>query len=218
MVHALRSGEGVGGTVAPAVKTRRSPLLLGTAVAVVALVASVGAAATVSALRDDDTSERPSVEAELRFLPEDAENPLEVAPTTGTPVPESTWEKLDGTGLGSFADYEGTPVVVNFFGSWCVPCREEMPAFQSVFESLGGEVAFLGLAVQETAKASKAFVEEVGTTYDVGRDPSGTLTSYFGAVRFPSTFFVSADGNIVAARAGELDEDELRELIAEHLR
>lgn len=217
MVHATGVGPQGGGTVAGAVKTRRNPLLLGTVVAVVALLASVGAAAAVSVLRDDGTEER-DVEAELRFLPEDSENPLEAAPTTGTPVPTSTWEKLDGSGLGSFADYEGTPVVVNFWGSWCAPCREEMPAFQRVFESLRGEVAFLGLAVQETAKASRAFVEEVGTTYDVGRDPAGKLTSFFGAVRFPSTFFVDAAGNIVAARAGELDEDELRALIDEHLR
>lgn len=198
-------------------ETRRSPLLLGTVVAVIAILASVGAAAAVSVLGDDEPEAR-EVEAELRFGPDDRENPLEAAPTTGTPVPDSTWEQLDGSGRGSFADYEGTPVVVNFFGSWCVPCREEMPAFQRVFESLAGDVAFLGLAVQETAKASKELVEEMGTTYHVGRDPSGKLTSYFGALRFPSTFFVDAEGNIVAARAGELDEGDLRELIDEHLR
>lgn len=198
---------------------RRHPLLVGTVVAVVALLVAFGAAAAVAGMGDDEPEARP-VDAELRFLPEhaDPDNPLESGDATGTPVPETKWEKLDGSGLGSFADYEGKPVVVNFFGSWCAPCRKEMPALQEVYEDIGDEVAFLGLAVQESARESQAFVEEMGTTYDIGRDPSGKILTHFGVVNFPSTYLVSPDGKIIAARAGELDAKELRELVADNVR
>src|SRR5687767_84591 len=74
---------------------------------------------------------------------------LEGPDTEGEPVPEATFARFDGD-EGSLADYEGTPLVVNWFASWCVPCVTEMPAFEEVHQLLGDDVAFLGLNSQDT--------------------------------------------------------------------
>jgi hypothetical protein len=78
-------------------------------------------------------------------------------------------------------------------------------------------VRFLGLAVNDSARDAKAFVVEFGATYDIGRDANGKLFSELGGVNMPSTFFVSADGKVVAAHAGALSASTLRALIAKNL-
>lgn len=194
---------------------RRHPLVLGFVAAVVALVVAMAAAATVVALtRDDDPT--PKAEADLHFTPLDQDpKGLIAGDKTGTPVPTAKFPKLGG-GLGALTDYAGTPVVVNFFGSWCVPCRKEMPDLQQVHEALGDKVAFLGLAVNDSERDAAAFVEKYGATYDMGRDPSGKLSSELGVINMPSTFLVSAKGDVVAARAGAVTAGELRKLIADN--
>jgi thiol-disulfide isomerase/thioredoxin len=192
---------------------RRHPLAVGT---VVALLAAVGAAATWTAITDDGPA-RPTVEANLHFTPSDRQpKGLLEGDKTGTPVPTTQFPKLEG-GLGSLADYKGTPVVLNFFGSWCVPCRKETPDLQKVHEELGGKVRFLGLAVNDSVRDAKAFVIQFGATYDIGRDANGKLFSELGGVNMPSTFFVSAEGKIVAAHAGALSASTLRDLVTKNL-
>jgi len=195
---------------------RRHPLVLGTIIAVVALVVAVTAAVAWDAFDDDDPTT--AVDATLRFTPADQDpKPLVAGDATGTPVPTASFPRLDG-GLASLADYQGRPLVVNFFGSWCVPCRKEVPDFEMVHRELGDDVAFLGLAVNDSARDAAAFVKKYGATYDIGRDASGKLFSELGSVNMPSTFFVSPDGRVVAARAGALDAGTLRQLIEKHLR
>jgi thiol-disulfide isomerase/thioredoxin len=195
---------------------RRHPLVLGTVAAVLALLATFGAVAVWAAVTDDGPTP-PTVEADLRFTPADQEpKGLLQGDKTGTAVPTAPFPKLDG-GLASLADYEGTPLVLNFFGSWCVPCRKETPDLELVHEELGDKVRFLGLAVNDSARDAKAFVEKFGATYDMGRDANGKLFSQLGGVNMPSTFFVSAQGKIVAAHPGALSAQTLRDLIAKHL-
>lgn len=200
---------------------RHHPLVLGAVAAVIGLVAAVTAAVVYSAVTDDgDSGKDVELEAEIRFGPEDQERlragGLIGRDTEGEQVPTSTFAKLDG-GLGTLADYRGKPLVVNFFGSWCVPCRKETPALESVFTSLGGKVAFLGLAIHDSEKSARAFVDEHGVTYDIGRDPSDRLFTEMSVVQMPSTYFVSGDGRIVARHAGAITAEKLRQLLAEKL-
>jgi cytochrome c biogenesis protein CcmG/thiol:disulfide interchange protein DsbE len=174
-----------------------------------------GTAVALVAGGGDDT---PTPEVELK-LSED--NPAELTPlvgpdVTGKPAPSARFERLDG-GLASLDDYKGRLLVVNFFGSWCVPCKEEMPDLQAVHRELGDKVAFLGLAVRDSAKDAKAFALEHGATYDMGRDPSGGILEKFAGVRMPSTFLVSPDGTVLASHGGRITADQLRELISEHV-
>lgn len=197
----------------------RHPAVLGAIAVAIGLVAAVSAALVYSAVADDG-DDQPEVETNLHFGPEDQEQPQQGGligrETEGEAVPESTFAKLDG-GLGKLTDYRGTPLVVNFFGSWCVPCRTETPALESVFEDLGGKVAFLGLAIHDSEKSARAFVDEHGVTYDIGRDPSDRLFGDMGVVQMPSTFLISADGRIVAHHTGALTEKKLRSLLADEL-
>ena len=113
------------------------------------------------------------------------------------------------------ADFAGRPVVVNFWASWCVPCRKEMPALQATAERLEGRVVFLGVNHQDGRIPAAEFEREVGVTYPSGSDPDGAVARDFGVVGLPTTVLVDAGGRIVARSLGEVTEDELVELIAE---
>lgn len=136
--------------------------------------------------------------------------------TVGRPAPTSTYTTFDGE-EASVADYAGTPMVVNFFASWCVPCVREMPAFEQVHQDVGDQVAFVGVNVQDSATEGADLIEETGITYDVGRDPDGSLLASFGGVAMPTTVLVDADGTIVRVLSGATTAEELRAAIDEDL-
>jgi cytochrome c biogenesis protein CcmG/thiol:disulfide interchange protein DsbE len=193
---------------------RRRPLVRGTIAAVVSLIVALAAAGVfVAATGDDDPVA--DADAVIRFTELDKDpKPLVEGDPTGDPVPEGTFATLGG-GTASFADYRGKPLVVNFFASWCVPCRKEMPDIERVHRDLGDQVQVLGLALRDSERDATSVVDETGVTYDIARDPSGKLFSAFGGLNMPSTFLVSADGLVVEARPGALSEEDLRGLIAD---
>ena len=129
-----------------------------------------------------------------------------------TDLSDSTFDLFDG-GTGTIAGYEGTPLVVNFFASWCPPCVREMPEFQAVFESLDGEVAFLGLSQDQTPEDALALVERTGVTYDVGWDLDLEVYGATESIAMPTTAFVSPSGELLDTFAGILDTEALTELI-----
>ena len=141
--------------------------------------------------------------AQIGFSPEASD---------GTDLSELTFELFDG-GTGTIADYEGTPLVVNFFASWCPPCVREMPEFQDVFESLEGRVAFLGLSQDSSSRAALDLVERTGVTYDVGWDLDLEVYGATESVAMPTTVFVSPSGELLDTFAGALDADSLAELV-----
>lgn len=129
-----------------------------------------------------------------------------------------TYQDLSGATLSVTGSAGGRPMVVNFFASWCVPCLDEMPAFQRVADEVGDDVRFLGLAVRDRPEDTRRMVAQVGVTYDVGRDVDTAVGLETGAVvRLPGTVLVDADGRVVARHLGQLDEDELRALLRDEL-
>jgi cytochrome c biogenesis protein CcmG, thiol:disulfide interchange protein DsbE len=177
-----------------------------------ALATVVLAIATIVAFAADDD------ETSVTKLDQDATPPPGLQPedVAGQPVPAVEFERFDGS-TGSFSDYEGRPLVVNFFASWCTPCVDEMPDFEQVFQQNDGRVAFLGLNVTEQPESARELIERTGITYDTARDPQGLLLRAFGGVNMPTTAFVSADGTIVKVHAGKLDQPELERIIADEL-
>lgn len=104
---------------------------------------------------------------------------------------------------------EGTPLVVNVWASWCVPCIEEMPAFDEVHRNVGDRVAIIGVT-DDHADAAERLAEETAVTYPLYRDPDRTLLPDLGVVQLPATVFVGPDGTIVERHQGAMTADELQ--------
>jgi cytochrome c biogenesis protein CcmG/thiol:disulfide interchange protein DsbE len=110
----------------------------------------------------------------------------------------------------SLTQLRGTPVVLNFWASWCDPCRAEAPALQRAWtQARGGGVMFLGLNMQDITDDAHAFTRDAGVTYPSLRDRSNGVAHRWGVTGLPETFFVSAQGRVVghvigAASAGQL--------------
>ena len=128
----------------------------------------------------------------------------------GRRAPDFSMPSLqDEGGTITLADFRGQPVVLNFWASWCVPCRKEMPALQRVSEATEGQVAFLGVNHQDGRNGANRLLEETGVSYPSVFDPGGGLAERYRLFGMPSTFFISADGHILEEHTGELTEDDL---------
>ena len=127
---------------------------------------------------------------------------------------DATFAKLDGSQT-TIAAYRGSPLVVNFYASTCGPCVQEMPALQRLHEQLGDKVRFLGLDVQETVATAQSFAEAMKVTWDLGRDPDGSILSKkVQAKVMPSTLLLAPDGTIVKQWLnGAADIDDLTKTI-----
>ncbi len=117
------------------------------------------------------------------------------------------------------SDYRGQVVVLNFWASWCVPCRDEAPGYQKLYlEYKERGVVFLGVNIQDTEKDARAFIKEFSITYPNGRDVSGTIYIQYGVSGVPETFIIDTGGNIVRKHRGPLNEYQLRRYLEETLR
>lgn len=115
----------------------------------------------------------------------------------------------------SLGDYGATPVVLNFWASWCTPCRRELQGFGAVAEQTKGEVAFIGLNTRDDSRAAaRKLLEASGVRFPSGYDPGGQLASTYGIRGLPTTVFISADGQILAHHTGALSRRELEATIS----
>jgi thiol-disulfide isomerase/thioredoxin len=191
----------------------RRPLVLGT---LVALVLAVSAGALVARLEGGGGGTPVEEDIHLTERDLDSQAVVPAGPSGGEVVPSSPRERLGG-GLGSLADYRGKPLVLNVFSSSCAPCVKEMPALESVHQKLGDEVAIVGLALNDSTREAKALVERTGITYDVLRDPAGKLWEELGGTVMPTTFFISATGEVVDVHAGAASAATFEDLIEHKL-
>lgn len=136
------------------------------------------------------------------------------APALGDPAPDFEAPLLDGSGTLALADLEGRPVLVNFWASWCVPCRDEAPLLKAAHEKYGDEVAFVGVNIKDSRDDAIAFDEEFELSYPDVRDEGSVIFSDYGLTGQPETFLIDADGNIAQHINGPLpDEATLESLI-----
>jgi thiol-disulfide isomerase/thioredoxin len=141
----------------------------------------------------------------------------------GQLAPDVTMTLFDGSTM-RLSELRGSVVVLNFWASWCAPCREEMPALEAVSAAppaVGVPVAFIGLAVKsDTEDDARAFAQEIGVTYPTGRDggtdnsPTGPIQRAFAFGDFiPTTVFIAPDGPIAMVHLGQLDEETIQAYI-----
>ncbi len=126
------------------------------------------------------------------------------------PAPELILPLLGGDGEIDLASYRGQVVVVNFWASWCVPCRNEAPLLEEASQRWGDRgVAFLGVNAQDFLGDARAFVERYQITYPNVHDGPGETLGRFGITGFPETYFVDAEGRIVSRVPAEIDVEAL---------
>jgi thiol-disulfide isomerase/thioredoxin len=136
-------------------------------------------------------------------------------PETAGQLDRYGYEQPDGT-PATLADVAaGGPLVVNFFASWCGPCKAEMPDFEAVSQAVGDQVTFLGLAVHDAADAAQGIIDETGVTYPWGLDSDDLLVEFDG-IGMPTTVFFAPDGEYIESHVGVLSADELEAKLAEH--
>jgi len=125
-----------------------------------------------------------------------------------------TAEDYDGNEV-KLSDYIGTPIVLNFWASWCPPCREEMPHFNKVSEEYSDdELIFLMVdladGMRETVESGKKHVEEAGYTFNVLFDTKQEAAIAYGLTSIPLTVFIDEEGYIEGVARGGIDEETLR--------
>ncbi len=135
------------------------------------------------------------------------------------PAPDFTVPLYSGgTGQFTLSDHLGQPVVLNFWGSWCPPCRAEFPALQAIADQYSdGEVVVFGVDVQDTEADAREFLEEQNTSFPTGPDLTGEITLSYTITNMPTTFFITRDGEILKKWQGMIDEANLTTFIEELL-
>lgn len=118
---------------------------------------------------------------------------------------------LDGSKKVELEDFKGKPLVINFWASWCAPCRDEMPFFERTWKKYRKDgVVFLGIAVLDQEKSASEFLEQLDVSYVNLYDRSGETANAYGAVALPTTIFIDKQGEIVRKSLGGFvgEEDE----------
>lgn len=136
------------------------------------------------------------------------------ASETPGPVPAPDFTVYDEAGNEvRLSDYLGKPVVVNFWASWCGPCRMEMPEFQEKHLELDGEVQFLMINMtggRETVETARDFIAGQGYTFPVLYDTEGDAAVTYGAYALPTTYFIDAAGYAIAQARGTINSETLQ--------
>jgi thiol-disulfide isomerase/thioredoxin len=137
---------------------------------------------------------------------------------TTAPLLPVTVDALPKADLDSFqallSQLRGTPVVINYWASWCVPCREEMPLLVAAHQRLGAHVQFLGVNVQDARASAVRFLGVYGVAFPSLFDPAGELGAALGLLGPPATSFFAADGSLVATVRGQISARDLDRYLA----
>jgi cytochrome c biogenesis protein CcmG/thiol:disulfide interchange protein DsbE len=135
------------------------------------------------------------------------------------PAPGIDLPRLSGSGTATLADYRGRVVVLNFWASWCDPCRAESPLLQRWHRRLAkANATVLGIDVQDVDGDARDFVAEYGLTYPMLRDGPGDTRDEFGILGLPETFVIDRQGRIAAVKRGAVDEQFMRDHVLPLLR
>lgn len=131
------------------------------------------------------------------------------------PAPGFTITTFEGTKI-SLADFKGKPVVLNFWASWCPPCKAEAPLLEYTWRAYKDRgVVFIGVDLQDKLEDALAYIREFNITYPNGPDPTGEISINYGVSGLPVTFFISKEGEIVRRWVGALERSVIISAIEE---
>ncbi len=106
------------------------------------------------------------------------------------------------------------PIVLNFWASWCPPCRREAPMLESYWQRYQDRALFLGVNFQDGEEAALAFIREFNLSFPSGADPRGSVGVDYGVYGLPETFFITKEGRVLARHVGELSAKQLEGYLA----
>lgn len=143
-------------------------------------------------------------------------NPNEVrSPLVGRQAPPFALQTVGGGDSVSLASLSGKPTVVNFWATWCEPCKLEHGVLTRAARAFAGQVQFVGIVYEDEEKAITAFLDRYGSGYPALIDEGGKTAIAYGVSGVPETFFIDASGRIVSKFAGPLSPDRLSQHVRE---
>lgn len=148
-----------------------------------------------------------------RVLPEQQAVNRPAEPALNHPAPDFTLATLDGQDF-TLSKHRGTPVVLNFWATWCGPCQRELPALQAAAERYAGRVHFVGVDQGETAETVQGYVDRLGLTFTIPLDEDHSVANRYNVVGLPITFFIDGEGVIRRVWMGEMSSITLEEGLA----
>lgn len=131
-------------------------------------------------------------------------------PANGHPAPTFTLTTLDGKTF-TLPEKPTTPIVLNFWATWCGPCRAELPALQAASERYGDRVQIVAVDQAEKAQTVQEYVDELGLTFTIPMDAELSISDRYNVVGLPTTFFIDTDGMIQRVWTGEMNTITLAE-------
>ena len=162
---------------------------------------------------DADPAPEPEVAHGLAACPGQTDEPA----AGGAALPDLAFD-CPGGGQLDLARAPGVPTVVNLWGSWCTPCREELPLLQEFADAAGDRVRVVGLISKDGVPQADSFAVDAGVTLPNAFDGEGELMAELGLNGLPYTAFISADGTLAHSELGPVESvAELEALVAEHL-
>jgi thiol-disulfide isomerase/thioredoxin len=117
----------------------------------------------------------------------------------------------------SLGAQRGVPQIVNFWASWCTPCRTEMPEIDRIVGDSNGQIGAVGINIWDKPDAALSLMRELGITYPLVTDPGGNTAAAFEVTALPTTLLIDGDGRVVARATGRPTGEELRQLISDEL-
>lgn len=141
---------------------------------------------------------------------------LTEAPIAGYLAPDFTLNTIGGQAV-TLSDLRGQPIVINFWATWCPPCRAEIPYFQAAATKYNGQVIILGVNQAESLVTVNPFVREFGMTYPVPLDENSTVSRLYSVSALPTTLFVDSDGIIQEVFPGIMSQAVLEDRIEQLL-
>jgi len=171
---------------------------------------------TSAAGKDDDAPRADAPAASAAHLAPCPEQPDEDAAGAAV-LPDLAFD-CPGGGSLDLGRAPGVPILVNLWGSWCPPCREEMPVLQQFADTAAERVRVVGVISKDGLPQADAFAADAGVTFPAAFDGEGQLMTELGLNVLPYTYFLDADGGLAYTQVGPVRSlDELRGLVAEHL-
>ena len=113
----------------------------------------------------------------------------------------------------SLAQFRGHPLVLNFWASWCPPCRKEMPALAATARKVGDHVAFVGVDTNDARSDALSFAAKTGVGYQLAYDANASVAGAYAVSGLPTTFFISATGRLVGEQVGGMTVRRLAQLL-----